>query len=91
MALSDAPAESSVDIARNGLMVRSRQWIAERWNPQQYGQAKQTNVSISLTSLHLTALQHQSPIVTGGTNSLEVPSSDARALPSQVSQPQADS
>lgn len=82
--VSDEAAATSVDVARNGVRSRARMWTAEKWNPQQYGQAKQTNVSISLTSLHLTALQHQSPIVTGGTNSLELPSRDAVALPAQV-------
>lgn len=63
--LSDAPAETSVDVARNGLRARSRQWTAERWNRAQYGNQQQTNVSISLHSLHLTALQAVNREVTG--------------------------
>lgn len=84
LSVSDEKAETSTDVARNGLRARSRQWLAERWNPQQYGQKQQTNVSISVTSLHLTALQHAGNRVTGSTNMVEsvpVPPS----IPAQVS------
>jgi hypothetical protein len=84
LGISDAAATTSLDVARNGLRARSRQWTAERWNPQAYGQSKQTNIAISVTSLHLAALQHPSHTVTSRPISVVGPSSDARALPSQV-------
>jgi hypothetical protein len=46
------------------LRARTRQWTAERWNPTQYGQSKGVNVAISVTQLHLGALQHPSNTVT---------------------------
>ncbi len=64
--ISDGAAETSVGVARNGLRARARQWAAERWNPQQYGQSKGVNVSISLGGLHLTALQAVNREVTSG-------------------------
>lgn len=90
LTLSDAPAETSVDVARNGLGARTRQWLAERWNPQQYGQRQQTNVAISITSLHLDALRHASTRVTGGPIMEVQASPDTLALPSQVDASQAD-
>ena len=36
--------------------IRTRQWLAERWDPKQYG-TKQTEVSINIGSLRLDALR----------------------------------
>ncbi len=66
LALSDAAAETSVDVARNGLGARTRQWLAERWNAREYGQAKGVMQAISIGTLHLHALQHAGNVVTSG-------------------------
>lgn len=75
-------AEESIDIVDNApefaagvskamSRARSRQWYAEKWNPQRYGQNKQQNVSISVTTLHLDALRaHSTQVTTGSTTPL---------------------
>ncbi len=60
----DQPAETTVDVSRNAARARARQWTAERYNPKDFGSQKGVNVAVSITSLHLAALQATAPIVT---------------------------
>lgn len=63
--LVDASAETQVDVSRAASRAKTRQWMAERYNPREYGQQKGVSVSLSIGSLHLDALRAVSPIVTG--------------------------
>lgn len=48
------------------LQVRTRQWIAERWNPPAYGdQSKAAHVTVNLNNLHLDALRAANAGVSG--------------------------
>lgn len=62
--LVDATAYTAVDVARAASRARTRQWLAERWNPQQYGQQKGVNVTLNVATIHLDALR----TVTGASN-----------------------
>ncbi len=55
--LVDAPQSDSVGVQRARNRAHSRHWLAERYNPEAFGQSKGVNVSISVTQLHLQALQ----------------------------------
>jgi hypothetical protein len=57
ISIADAPVETTVDVARAGNRIRARQWAAERWNPAQYGQQKQGNVTVNVNVLHLDMLK----------------------------------
>ena len=69
MELVDAPADSNVDVSRAASRARTRQWMAERYNPAKYGMQKGVSVSVSIGLLHLDALRAQparaTAIVTG--------------------------
>ena len=77
--LVDAPADSNVDVSRAASRARTRQWMAERYNPKQYGQSKGVSVSVSIGSLHLDALrarpQQAIAIVTGTPEQALLPAS----------------
>jgi hypothetical protein len=62
--LVDAKADTNVEVSRAASRARTRQWMAERYNPSKYGQSKGVSVSVSVGSLHLDALRHLSTIVT---------------------------
>lgn len=70
----DAPAYDSVTVQQARARANQRNWLAERYNPQRFGQSKTQNVAISITGLHLDALRSRPNRVTG--------SHDAPALPS---------
>ena len=76
LAITDEKADSSVDVARNGLRARARQWTAERWNAASYGQSKQATVAISFSQVHLDALKllnaKVTPAVAVGANNTEL-------------------
>lgn len=57
MELVDAPADTNVEVSRAASRARTRQWMAERYNPQKFGQSKGVSVSVSIGSLHLDALR----------------------------------
>lgn len=65
MSITDLQAVTTVEVSRNASRSRSRQWLAERWNQQKYGQSKGVNVSINIGDLHLAALQAPRNGVTG--------------------------
>ncbi len=64
--LVDAPQSDSVGVQRARNRAHSRHWLAERYNPEAFGQSKGVNVSISVTQLHLAALQAIPNTVTSG-------------------------
>lgn len=74
--LVDGATPMTIQVA--AARAKQRNWMAERYNPQRFGQSKQTNVSISVTALHLDALRAQQPIVTVGPNGAPL------ALPASV-------
>lgn len=76
--------ETQVDVSSAALSVKARQWTAERWNRKEYGQSKDVNVAVSITSLHLAALQSVTNIVTDGAQQPSIGSGEVRALPIQV-------
>lgn len=57
IAIADEDAETTVAVSRNASRMRSRQWLAERYNPQRYGQAKGLSLTINTGQLHLEALR----------------------------------
>ncbi len=63
--LVDAPAYDSVSVQQARNRANQRNWLAERYNPRAFGQSKGVNVSISVTQLHLQALQAIPNTVTG--------------------------
>lgn len=52
----DEEALTSQDVTRAANRSKARQWLASRYNPK-YGQQTQTNVNVSIGSLHLEALR----------------------------------
>lgn len=80
----DEPATDSVGVQRARNRAHSRQWLAARYNPQEFGQEKSVNVAVSITSLHLAALQSVTNIVTDGAQQPSIGSGEVRALPTQV-------
>jgi hypothetical protein len=81
MELVDAPADSNVDVSRAASRARTRQWMAERYNPQQYGQSKGVSVTVTVGSLHLDALRavpaRATAIVTGSPEQHALPAGGA--------------
>lgn len=63
--LVDAPASDSVSVQRARNRASQRNWLAEKYNKSDYGQQKDVNVAISITSLHLDALRSRPNGVTG--------------------------
>lgn len=57
LAIVDQEVDSNVDVARAASRARTRQWLAEKWNRQQYGQDKGVSLHITTGSLHLDALR----------------------------------
>ncbi len=80
----DAPADSTVEVSRNAARARARQWIAERYNPKDFGSQKGVNVAVSITSLHLAALQATGQIVTSASIGSAEPSRLPSGQPVQV-------
>lgn len=84
LTIADGTFETQVDVSSAALSLKARQWTAERWNRKEYGQSKDVNVAVSITSLHLSALQSVTNIVTDGVQQPSIGSGEVRALPSQV-------
>lgn len=82
----DAPAFDSVTVQQARARANQRNWLAERYNPQRFGQSKQTSVSISVTSLHLDALRSTATQVTVAPVVVVEGGETTRALPSQVAE-----
>jgi hypothetical protein len=61
-----ADKDSSSAVSKASSQARSRQWMAERYNPSRFGQKTQQTVSISIGALHLEALKAHPKNVTGG-------------------------
>ena len=57
LAIVDAPALDTVDVARAASRARVRHWTAERWNKPAFAGQQTAAVTISIGSLHLDALQ----------------------------------
>lgn len=66
--VDDADETSKSGVAKAMARARTRQWMAERYNPSTFGQKQQTNVAISITGLHLDALRARPNTVTGGSS-----------------------
>lgn len=60
-----ADRDSSSAVSKAQAQARSRQWMAERYNPSRFGSNKGVSVSISVTALHLDALRAAPKGVTG--------------------------
>jgi hypothetical protein len=61
-AIARADGATKEDAAAVGLQVRARQYLAERWNPAEFGQVKGgTTVNLSIGSLMMEALQAPVP------------------------------
>lgn len=68
--LVDNAAEFAPAVAKASAQARSRQWMAERYNPQRFGTQKGVSVNVSIGSLHLDALRARASVVTVGTQAL---------------------
>lgn len=53
----DEPADTSAEVSRAASRSKSRQWLAQAYNPGRFGQQKGVSVSVSIGSLHLDALR----------------------------------
>ena len=53
----DAAGDTSAEVAKAASRAKSRQWMAERYNPARFGVQRGTTISISVGSLHLDALR----------------------------------
>lgn len=87
--IADTVDEDGGAVAKARLRVSTRQFLAERWNPAAFGQSKGVNVSISVGSLHLQALQAAPKGVTGSiqaapnnTEALNAPNAEVIAITS---------
>lgn len=83
----DAPAYDSVSVQQAATRAKQRNWLAERYNPSRFGQAKGPTVSISIGGLHLQALQAIPNIVTGSAQTPSIGSGEQASLPIQVVEP----
>jgi hypothetical protein len=54
--IADSTAPEHAQIAR--VRIQTRQWLAEKWKPSQYGVQKSTNVQINLSGVRMDALRH---------------------------------
>lgn len=58
--ISDEPVASSEDAARQRSRIASRQWQAERYDRDQFGQPKQgVTVTVNVAAMHLDALRRR--------------------------------
>ena len=46
------------DVPAARLQVSARQWVAQQWNPAEFGQSKGGGVTVNICALHLDALKH---------------------------------
>ena len=56
MDIADSMADSNPQ--RDVQRIRTRQWLAERWDQKTYGLQKQAQVTINLQDLRIDALRH---------------------------------
>lgn len=61
LVIADEADEDDVQVA--ALKVKTRQWLAGKWNRDEFAEQKGTNVSISFNSLHLDALRTRATAV----------------------------
>jgi hypothetical protein len=80
----NAPASDSVDVARANNQSRVYLRMAEACEVGSYAQSKGVNVAISVTQLHLAALQQYGTTVTGSPQLEPQTSASTSALPLQV-------
>ena len=58
--IADSGVDASApDAARDKLRIQARQWLASRWDRQQYGDRHDGAVTINVQSLHLDALRRR--------------------------------
>lgn len=74
--VDDADETTKAGVSKALARARSRQWMAERYNPSTFGQSKGVNVAISLPGLYLDALKARPNTVTGGVQQPALPSGD---------------
>lgn len=60
-----ADSATNDDAQASALRVKTRQWIAERWNPVDLGVAKGPSVTVNIGTLMLEALRQPVPAITG--------------------------
>lgn len=68
--ISDAASPSDANVAT--LQVRTRQWVAERWNRREFGTQPGTQVNVSIGALMLEALKAPSAIASAIAEPAEV-------------------
>ena len=85
LSIVDAPADTNVEVSRASSRAKSRMWMAEKWNRQDYGQDKGVTLNISTGSLHLDALRAFPAKVTGSAQELPNTATVLPALPSSTS------
>jgi hypothetical protein len=56
MTIADSMADSNPQ--RDVQRIRTRQWLAERWDQKTYGLQKQAQVTINMQDLRIDALRH---------------------------------
>jgi hypothetical protein len=56
MDIADSMADSNPQ--RDVQRIRTRQWLAERWDQKTYGLQKQAQVTINMQDLRIDALRH---------------------------------
>jgi hypothetical protein len=54
--IADSMADSNPQ--RDVQRIRTRQWLAERWDQKTYGLQKQAQVTINMQDLRIDALRH---------------------------------
>jgi len=53
-----ADAIEETNPARPVQRIRTRQWLAERWDPKTYGQQKAAQITVNVQDMRLAALRH---------------------------------
>lgn len=74
-------ALTSSAIQRDRLRIAARQWTAEKWNVAEFGPSRGVNVAISVTQLHLAALQQYNTTVTGAAEIEELGAHNTKSIP----------
>lgn len=60
LGIADKATPEDVNVAR--LKVQTNQWTAEKWNREEFGQAKHQGITLNIGTLHLDALRAPKPL-----------------------------
>jgi hypothetical protein len=61
--IADSAPATSAGVQKAKLQSDTRRWLAERFDPGNFGSTTKTEVSVSLGHLHLEALRHRAALV----------------------------